>query len=70
MKDIEFFVKKYNIPFIPSLYEPYKKFLKEHYTTSDEVIFKKYKAWMKLPAFKNFTFEDSQELEISFKGGT
>lgn len=62
LKDIEELCKQDNIPFVPSMYEYYCKKKK-----SKEIGFKKYKSVLRLPAFKDFTFKDSDFLEKRFK---
>lgn len=52
-------LKDKNIPFIKAEYEYIKNKFPEK---SEDYIFKKYCAIMRLPAFKYFTFDDSKEL--------
>ena len=62
-------LKDKNIPFIKTEYEYIKNVFPEK---DNDYIFKKYCAIMKLPAFKYFTFDDSEELKqipVKFQAG-
>ena len=57
-------LKDKNIPFIKTEYEYIKNVFPEK---DNDYIFKKYCAIMKLPAFRYFTFDDSEELNSRAK---